>query len=42
VFVVCGQNSTCGGIFDYWGAPLSVADQVLKEVKLLREQQDDA
>jgi len=42
VFVVCGQNSTCGGIFDYWGAPLSVADQVLKEVKLLRGQQGDA
>ena len=37
VFVVCGQNSTRGGIFDYWGAPLSVADQVLREVKLLRE-----
>jgi Family of unknown function (DUF6196) len=42
VFVVCGQNSTRGGIFDYWGAPLSVADQVLKEVKLLRGQQRDA
>jgi hypothetical protein len=42
VFVVCGQNSACGGIFDYWGAPLSVADQVLKEVKLLREQQGEA
>lgn len=42
VFVVCGQNSTRGGIFDYWGAPLPVADQVLKEVKLLRGQQGDA
>ena len=42
VFVVCGQNSARGGIFDYWGAPLSVADQVLKEVKLLRGQQGDA
>jgi Family of unknown function (DUF6196) len=42
VFVVCGQNSTRGGIFDYWGAPLSVADQVLREVKLLRGQQGDA
>jgi hypothetical protein len=42
VFVVCGQNSTRGGIFDYWGAPLSVADQVLNEVKLLRGQQGDA
>ena len=42
VFVVCGQNSTRGGIFDYWGAPLAVADQVLKEVKLLRGRQGDA
>ena len=42
VFVVCGQNSTRGGIFDYWGAPLSVADQVLKEVKLLRGEKGDA
>lgn len=42
VFVVCGQNSTRGGIFDYWGAPLSVADQVLKEVRLLRGQQREA
>lgn len=38
VFVVCGQNSARGGIFDYWGAPLAVADQVLKEVRQLREQ----
>ena len=36
VFVVCGQNSARGGIFDYWGAPLAVADQVLEEVELLR------
>lgn len=41
VFVVCGQNSTRGGIFDYWGAPLSVAGDVLKEVNLLRGQQGD-
>jgi hypothetical protein len=39
VFVVCGQNSKRGGIFDYWGAPWSVAGQVLKEVKLLRGEQ---
>jgi len=36
VFVVCGQNSSRGGIFDYWGAPLAVADQVLAEVRVLR------
>ena len=42
VFVVCGQNSARGGIFDYWGAPLSVADQVLEQVRMLRERQGDA
>lgn len=36
VFVVCGQNSARGGIFDYWGAPVEVADQVLAEVARLR------
>lgn len=32
VFVVCGQNSKRGGIFDYWGCPLEVADVVLDEI----------
>lgn len=36
VLVVCGQNSHRGGIFDYWGAPLSVAEQVIAEVRRLR------
>lgn len=36
VLVVCGQNSRRGGIFDYWGAPLSVAGQVIAEVRRLR------
>jgi Family of unknown function (DUF6196) len=36
VFVVCGQNQKRGGIFDYWGAPLSVAQQVIDEVHRLR------
>ena len=36
VFVVCGQNSARGGIFDYWGCPLSVADAVIAEVHKLR------
>lgn len=36
VFVVCGQNTARGGIFDYWGAPLAVAHQVLDEVRNLR------
>jgi Family of unknown function (DUF6196) len=27
VFVVCGQNSRDGGVYDYWGIPRSVAMQ---------------
>lgn len=37
VFVVCGQNSRRGGIFDYWGCPLEVAETVLSEVQNLVE-----
>jgi len=36
VLVVCGQNSLRGGIFDYWGAPWSIAKQVIAEVERLR------
>ena len=36
VFVVCGRNGARGGIFDYWGCPLEVADPVLKEIHSLR------
>ncbi len=36
VLVVCGQNSKRGGIFDYWGAPLSVTQAVIEEVARLR------
>jgi hypothetical protein len=32
VFVVCGQNSADGGIFDYWGCPWSLRDEVFEEV----------
>lgn len=42
VLVVCGQNSQRGGIFDYWGAPLSVASQVIAEVRHLRGERRDA
>ena len=35
VFVTCGQNSKDGGIFDYWGCPLELRDQVLTEVRAL-------
>jgi Family of unknown function (DUF6196) len=36
VMVVCGKNSSRGGIFDYWGAPLSVATEVIGEVQRMR------
>lgn len=35
VFIVCGQNSERGGIFDYWGCPLEVAETVISEVQNL-------
>jgi len=35
VFVVCGHNHARGGIFDYWGCPIGVADDVLAEVRQL-------
>jgi uncharacterized protein DUF6196 len=28
VFVICGYNSTRGGIYDYWGCPPVMRDQV--------------
>ncbi|MGO1070474.1 DUF6196 family protein [Lysobacter sp. CA199] len=36
VFVVCGQNSRRGGIFDYWGVPESMRDQAMAAVARLR------
>ena len=38
VFVVCGQNSQRGGIFDYWGCPVSQTEAVLDTVDRLRQQ----
>lgn len=37
VFVVCGQNSRKGGIFDYWGVPLAIAEEVINLVAHLSE-----
>lgn len=37
VFVVCGQNSGSGGIFDYWGYPVELAGAVTAEVRRLIE-----
>ena len=36
VFVVCGQNTDKGGIFDYWGCPIEIADEVIRLVQQLR------
>jgi hypothetical protein len=35
VFVVCGQNSQDGGIYDYWGIPIEVAKPALALVVAL-------
>lgn len=36
LFVVCGQNSRRGGIFDYWGCPAGLRNDVLSELRDLR------
>jgi hypothetical protein len=36
VFVVCGQNSRRGGIYDYWGCPALLRDQAAQVVHRLR------
>lgn len=35
VFVVCGQNSGRGGIFDYWGCPLAIGESFIQEIRSL-------
>jgi hypothetical protein len=35
VFVVCGQNAARGGIFDYWGCPATIRENVLTEINNL-------
>ena len=37
VFVTCGQNINRGGIFDYWGCPIELADKVIAEIERLIE-----
>ncbi|KAA9155841.1 hypothetical protein F6B41_05250 [Microbacterium lushaniae] len=34
--VVCGSNSDRGGIYDYWGCPVELLDDVLAVIALLR------
>ena len=36
VFVICGQNSDRGGIYDYWGCPAQLrvaAEQALRDLR---------
>ena len=35
VFVTCGQNTNRGGIFDYWGCPIELAEKVVNAVNEL-------
>lgn len=37
IFVVCGQNSNQGGIFDYNGCPIEISEEVIKYINKLRE-----
>ncbi|MEO9805177.1 MAG: DUF6196 family protein [Reichenbachiella sp.] len=37
IFVVCGQNSNQGGIFDYNGCPIEIADEVIHYIEELKE-----
>jgi hypothetical protein len=36
VFVVCGQNSERGGIYDYWGCPAQLRDEAARVIRQLR------
>lgn len=36
VFVICGQNSARGGIYDYWGCPVELREQALQVLDDLR------
>lgn len=42
VFVVCGQNSNAGGIYDHWACPEAVADAVLETIDRLSHASSDA
>ena len=35
VFVICGHNRQRDGVFDYWGCPLEISDDVVSEIKKL-------
>ena len=35
VFVICGQNNNRGGIFDYWGCPAQLGNEVQQVIENL-------
>jgi len=35
VFVTCGQNSRAGGIYDYWGVPITLGTEVVAAIRQL-------
>jgi hypothetical protein len=35
VFVLCGSNAGRGGIYDYWGCPVELRDEVVTVVRAL-------
>ena len=37
VFVICGQNLSRGGIYDYWGFPFELSAQIKVELSSLAE-----
>jgi hypothetical protein len=37
VFVICGQNSRRGGIFDYWGVPIAMRSAAVEVLNQLRQ-----
>jgi hypothetical protein len=42
VFVICGQNSERGGIYDYWGCPVRLRAEVAEVLGDLRRDQGGA
>ena len=36
VFVTCGSHPDAGGVFDYWGAPVTLRGEVTAEIERLR------
>ena len=37
IFVICGQNSENGGIFDYNGCPIEISNEIIAYINKLRE-----